>query len=223
MLVSMGGNDHFFSVIGHRAIISSYLIIFRDQTDDGEEMGRGVAKKSRYAWLKAVCAAVLLPGFGVPITKWVEGYYDVSFFSPSITAFWNVIQSFGYWLVRDVTVSFWVLSLLCVGSFLLLLLFLIFLYSNFFEKSTASWKTLTEDQKLAFAVVGEAIQNSRQIGHENVRQLSGLSVIATRTALDVLFHYELIRAARDPWGNSYLDLTFRGQQQYLELSSVRIQ
>ncbi len=182
-------------------------------------MGWALVKKSKYAWLKAVCAAVLLPGLGVPITKWVESYYDMSFFSPTITAWSNAIETLGQWLVRDVTISFWLLGLLYLGSFLLLALLMLFLYSNFFEKNVATWNVLSDDQKHAFAVVGEAIQNNHKFGHETIRQRSGLSVIATRTALDVLLHYDLIHIAQDSWGNSYFDLTFRGQQQFLKLIS----
>lgn len=205
----------------HRAIISTYLITFGHQTDNGEEMGKGIARKSNYAWLKAFYAAVLLPGLGVPITKWVESYYDVSFFSPTITSSLNAIESVGLWLVRDITISFWWLALLYLGSFLLAVLFLIFLYTKIFKKGVSSWETLTEDQRLVFAVIGEAIQNNHEFGNEQIRKHSGLSVISTRTAIDMLIHYGLIHIVRTPWGNSHFDLTFRGQQQFLVLTSLK--
>jgi hypothetical protein len=184
-------------------------------------MGRVVERKSKYTLLKGICAAVLLPGFGVPVTKWVESYYDVSFFSPSITALWNAIMSLGQWLVRDVAVSFWQLGLLYICSFVLLSLFITMFFRLLFKKNVDSWQSFTEDQKLAFAVVGAAIQNDQQIGHEEVRKLSGLSVIATRTALDVLIHYGLIHVVRNSWGSFYIDLTFRGQQQFMALSTFQ--
>jgi hypothetical protein len=189
--------------------------------DNGEEMGKGTARKSNYAWLKAFCAAVLLPGLGVPITKWVESYYDVSFFSPTITSSLNAIESVGLWLVRDATISLWWLALLYFGSFLLVVLFLISSYTRIFEKGVSSWETLTEDQRLIFAVIGEAIQNNHEFGHEQTRKYSGLSVISTRTAIDMLIHYGLIHIVRTPWGNSNFDLTFREQQQFLALTSFK--
>jgi len=183
-------------------------------------MQQGDARqKSKHVWLKAVFAAVLVPGFGVPITKLVESHYDVSFFSPAIMELWNSILSVGDWVARDVTISFWVVALLSSCSFILVLLALAFVYTHASEESGKSWYSLTKDQQLVFNVVADAIENDRQIGHDSVRKISGLSVIATRSALDFLFHINLLCINRDSWGNSYLDLTYQGQEQYLKLGS----
>ncbi|WP_447890106.1 hypothetical protein [Pseudomonas hormoni] len=83
----------------------------------------GARQKSKYGWLKAVCVAVLVPGFGVPITKLVESHYDVSFFSPAISSLGGWILSIGTWLTQSVYIPLWTLvgiticALLMGGAF----------------------------------------------------------------------------------------------------------
>jgi hypothetical protein len=49
----------------------------------------------KYSLLRKIGAWALVPGLGVPATKFVEGYYDVKFFSPVISGLWQWIQDVG--------------------------------------------------------------------------------------------------------------------------------
>ncbi|WP_207265156.1 hypothetical protein [Pseudomonas sp. GW101-3H06] len=152
----------------------------------------------------------------VLVTKFVEQRMELTFFSSAVGLLWAWVVGVGQWIGRDVSVPFWIVGLLSVFTIVLLLLTLAFVYTRFFESTGQSWKSLTKDQQLAFAVIADAIQAEREIGHDTVRQVSGLSVIATRNAINVLFNVRLICHSRNSWGNYYLDLTHRGQEQYLE-------
>jgi hypothetical protein len=78
------------------------------QQDDAKQ-------KSRFKWIRGIAAAVLVPGFGVPITKFVESHYDVSFFSPAISDLWGWILSIGTWLNQSFPMQLWMLLAITVG------------------------------------------------------------------------------------------------------------
>lgn len=183
-------------------------------------MQQGNAKKT--SWLKVLLAWTLVPAFGVPITKFVESHYDVSIFGPAITWLLSGIVSVGQWIGRDVTLPFWMVLILLVLVALLLVPFLALVYARFFEKDTqleTFGSPLSADEKVAFIVVGKAIQEGDQFGVDEVREHSQLSRIATQNALDNLFHKQLIRLARDRMHYNYIDLTPLGREYFLELEA----
>lgn len=112
--------------------------------------------------------------------------------------------------------------LLLVLTTVLLVPFLILIYVRFFEKETHSVQQaapLSQDETVAFVVVGKAIQEGHQFGMDEVRQYSQLSRIATQNALDNLMHKQLIYVARDRMHYNYIDLTPMGREYFLELES----
>ncbi len=183
------------------------------------------SKKSKFRWVKALGVAVLVPGLGVPITKFVESYYDVTFFSSVVAGFWSNIQSLGSWLARDVSFPLWVVILVLALIALLLVPVLALIYARY-EKvepadgASADGAPLTDDQNLVFLVVGNAIQQGYQFGFDDVRENSGLSRIATQNALDHLASVNLIRPVRSRYGGHYADLTPLGRDHFLELEAL---
>lgn len=128
----------------------------------------------------------------------------------------------GRWLVRDVTLPFWVVLTLLVLTTLLAVPSLIFIYVKFFEEklhSTQQAVPLSQDETVAFVVLGKAIQEGHQFGMDDVRQYTRLSRIATQSALDNLMHKQLIYVARDRMHYNYIDLTPMGREHFLELEN----
>lgn len=157
----------------------------------------------------------------VLITKLVEQWFELTFFSSAVSTVWAWLGSAGSWLGRDVSLPFWGIALLFIGSGISVLLFLVFIYTEFFRKVTHVPSPLTPDQTAAFVVVGRAIEAGCEYGPDEVQQFSGLSRIATQSALDHLYNRRLIRPVRNEWGNNYLDLTSHGREYFLELGSGR--
>lgn len=187
----------------------------------GEDMPQdGAKQKPKFNWIKTFGAWALVPGLGVPATKFVEGYYDVSFFSPAISGLWSWMGSVGSWFARDVSLPFWVVMILLILILLLLVPVLALVYARFEKVEPPSGSPLTDDQTLVFVVVGNAIQAGCQFGFDDVLRNSGLSRIATQNALDHLARVGLVRPARGSYGIQYADLTPLGREHFLELESL---
>ncbi|MDR9864496.1 MULTISPECIES: hypothetical protein [Pseudomonas] len=182
----------------------------------------GTKQKPKFQLLKTLGAWALVPGLGVPATKLVESYYDVSFFSPAISGLWNGIKNVGSWFVRDVSLPFWVVMLMVVLIVLLMVPVAALVYARYekVEPAAADGAPLTDDQNLVFLVVGNAIQQGLQFGFEEVLDHSGLSRIATQNALDHLASVNLIRPVRSRYGGNYADLTPLGRGYFLELEAL---
>ncbi|MGG7647927.1 hypothetical protein ACQ4OB_07840 [Pseudomonas sp. ES4] len=158
----------------------------------------------------------------VLVTKAVEQKLELTFFSSAMNSLWEWVASVGRWLARDVTLPFWIVLILLVLVVLLLVPVLILIYAKYFEKETPSepeGSPLSEDETVAFVVVGKAIQDGRQFGIDEVRQYSQLSRIAAQNALDNLSRKQLIYLARDRMHYNYIDLTPLGREYFLELES----
>ncbi|WP_277960731.1 hypothetical protein [Pseudomonas sp. RIT-To-2] len=157
----------------------------------------------------------------VPITKAVESHFDVSLFSPAISGLWGWLLSVGHWFARDVTFPLWLILLLCLLILILLVPASALIYVRWFEKEeTPKGSPLTDDQQRVFVVVGKSIQEGHRFNLDHIRELSGLSRIATQTALDHLLGVGLIRQAYDKYGFQYADLTRLGREHYLELEGL---
>lgn len=76
-------------------------------------------QKPKFHLIKTLAAWALVPGLGVPATKFVESYYDVSLFSPIISGMWNGIQSVGSWMILSVSLPLWMLALITVLALLM--------------------------------------------------------------------------------------------------------
>ncbi|ROO08084.1 hypothetical protein BK673_16215 [Pseudomonas fluorescens] len=178
-------------------------------------------QKPKYKLLRTIGAWALVPGLGVPATKFVESYYDVSVFS----SLWNWIRSVGNWLAKDVSLPLWVMFVLSLMSALLVLLVGLLVYVRFEKQETpadleSTGAPLSDDQNLVFLVVGNAIQQGYQFGFDDVLGSSGLSRIATQNALDHLANVGLIRPVRSSYGGNYADLTPMGRDHFLELEAL---
>ena len=180
----------------------------------------GAKQKPKFKWVKTFGAWALVPGLGVPATKFVEGYYDVSFFSPAISGLWSWMGSVGSWFARDVSLPFWVVMILLILILLLLVPVLALVYARFEKVEPPSGSPLTDDQNRVFVVVGKSIQEGYQVGFDQVREISGLSRIATQNALDHLYSVGLVRPVRGSYGFQYADLTPLGRDYFLELESL---
>ncbi|KWS51091.1 MULTISPECIES: hypothetical protein [Pseudomonas syringae group] len=177
-------------------------------------------QKPKFKWIKRLGAWALVPGLGVPATKFVESYYDVSFFSPAISGLLSWMGSVGSWFARDVSLPFWVVIILLILILLLLVPVLALVYARYEKVEPPSGSPLTDDQTLVFVVVGNAIQAGCQFGFDEVLRNSGLSRIATQNALDHLTRVGLVRPVRGSYGFQYADLTPRGREHFLELESL---
>jgi hypothetical protein len=180
----------------------------------------GAKQKTKFKWIKTFGAWALVPGLGVPATKFVEGYYDVSVFSPAISGLWSWMGSVGSWFARDVSLPFWVVVILLVLIVLLFVPVLALIYARYEKVEPPSGSPLTDDQTLVFVIVGNAIQAGCQFGFDDVLRTSGLSRIATQNALDHLARAGLVRPARGYYGIQYADLTPLGRGHFLELESL---
>lgn len=158
----------------------------------------------------------------VPLTKKVESYYDVSFFSPAISGLWSWMQGVGSWFARDVSLPFWLVMLVLVLMVLLMLPVVALVYARYEKVEPVSGSPLTDDQNLVFIIVGNAIQAGCQFGFDDVLKNSGLSRIATQNALDHLARVGLVRPARGSYGLQYADLTPMGREYFLELETQSI-
>ncbi|WP_338920249.1 hypothetical protein V0M98_24425 [Pseudomonas silesiensis] len=69
---------------------------------------------SKFKLVKKIGAWALVPGLGVPVTKFVERYYDVSLFSPALSGLWNWILSIGTWLNQSFPLQLWMLLAITV-------------------------------------------------------------------------------------------------------------
>lgn len=173
-----------------------------------------ILKKSTLG-LVSIVATVL-------VTKAVEQKLELTFFSSAMSTLWAWVVSVGTWFTRDITLPFWLLLSLLVVATVLLLLFLILIYVRLSEKETQLEQPvapLSQDETLAFVVVGRAIQEGHQFGVDEVRQYSKLSRIATTNALDNLIYKQLIYVARDRMHYNYIDLTPMGREYFLELET----
>jgi hypothetical protein len=155
----------------------------------------------------------------VPLTKLVESYFDVSFFTPAIMKLFGWVQSAWGWLGNDVSLPVWVTLLLCLTSLLSLVFLGFFVYANWFEEGeeTPEGAPLTDDQQKVFVVIGKAFQDGHNVDSDGIRRFSGLSRIATQNAIDHLYRVGLIRPVRNLYGAHYADLTPKGRDYYLEL------
>ncbi|ETK18212.1 hypothetical protein H097_12943 [Pseudomonas sp. FH4] len=184
----------------------------------------GISVGDRAKTVKRVLWWVLGTVAAVPITKWVESQLNLSFFSPAILGLWSWMQSVGSWFVRDVSLPFWVVTLVLVLMVLLMWPVVALVYARYEKVEPVDFASekgapLTDDQNLVFLVVGNAIQQGCQFGFDEVRKNSGLSRIATHNALDHLTGVGLVCAVRGSYGGQYADLTPLGRQYFLELES----
>lgn len=80
----------------------------------------GAKQKTKFHLMRTLGAWALVPGLGVPATKFVESYYDVSFFSLAISGMWRGIQSVGSWMNLTVSLPLWMLVLVTVLALLMM-------------------------------------------------------------------------------------------------------
>ena len=192
--------------------------IILPSTADVAEFGRAIHQMSILTKGLVALGSIIVT---VVITKVVEQWFELTFFSSAVATVWAWLGSAGSWLGRDVSLPFWGIALLSICTGISAFLFLIFIYTEFFEKAVPARSPLTPDQAAAFVVVGRAIEAGCEYGLDEVQRLSGLSRVATQSALDNLYDKRLICPVRNGWGNTYLDLTSYGREYFLELESSR--
>jgi len=135
------------------------------------------------------------------------------------------MQSVGSWFARDVSLPFWAVMLALILIVLLMVPVAALVYARYervepVDGTSTDGAPLTDDQNLVFLVVGNAIQQGRQFGFDEVLKNSGLSRIATQNALDHLARVGLIRPVRGAYGGNYADLTPLGREHFLELEAL---
>ncbi|TXI06846.1 MAG: hypothetical protein E6Q70_07030 [Pseudomonas monteilii] len=172
--------------------------------------------------LKTVMWWVVGTVAAVPLTKLVESYFDVSFFTPAIMKLWGWIQSAWGWLGSDVSLPVWVSLLLCLGSLLSVVLVGVLVYIQWFEEGEKTPKgvPLTADQLTAFMAISKAIQGGQMLTGDDVRRKTGLSRIATDAALDHLYGIGLIEPHHGAYHHKYAGLSHFGRAYYLELEKL---
>lgn len=185
----------------------------------------GAKQKPKFKWIKNLGAWALVPGLGVPATKFVEGYYDVSFFSPAISGLWSWLGSVGSWFARDVSLPFWLVMILLLLIVLLLLPVGVLVYARYESDEPSGDESeagspLTDDQNRVFVALGNAIQEGYQVGLDEIREITGLSRIATQNSLDHLTAVGLIRGVNGGYGRRVADLTALGREHFLELEAL---
>lgn len=169
--------------------------------------------------VKKVLGWVLGTVAAVPITKWVESELNLSLFSPAISGLWGWLKGVASWFMRDVSLPFWLLMLMIVVILLLAGLVGIRLFALSRKTAPSAGAPLTDDQNLAFIIIGNAIQAGGQPGFDDVRRHSGLSRIATQNALEHLTAVGLIHPVNAPFGRRYAELTSLGREHFLELEA----
>ncbi|MGJ7513651.1 hypothetical protein ACSFE6_04855 [Pseudomonas baetica] len=203
---------------GFMPVQANSLLASAHQMDIGEEMQQG--QKSILKWvvrgLMAIVGTVVL----APFAKWGEEQLNLSILSPLIDGVWSWIKSVGSWLARDVSFPFWVVMLVVVLMVLLMLPVAALVYARFEKVEPDSGSPLTDDQNRVFVVVGNAIQQGYKFGFDDVRESSGLSRIATESALEHLTLVGLIRPVNGSYGRRYAELTPLGREHFLELESL---
>ncbi|VVP63717.1 hypothetical protein PS907_00600 [Pseudomonas fluorescens] len=173
---------------------------------------KGSRFKKILVWVFGTCAAV-------PLTKFVESYYDVSIFSPAITGGWSWMVSIGSWFASDVSFPIWLVFLLGLLMTLLVVPVLKRGYVRYF-KDAESEAPLSENDLIALAAVGDGIQESYQFGIDDVMKHANLSRIPAQIAIDSLFKNGLIQEGRDHMGFVYIDLTPDGRQMYVKMATL---
>lgn len=173
---------------------------------------KGSRFKTILVWVFGTCAAV-------PLTKFVESYYDVSIFSPAITRVWSWMVSIGSWFASDVSFPIWLVFLLGLLMTLLAMPVLRRGYVRYF-KDAESEATLSENDFLALAAVGDGIQGSYQFGIDDVMEHANLSRIPAQIAIHSLFENGLVQEGRDHMGFVYIDLTPKGRELYVKIETL---
>ncbi|NSX19661.1 hypothetical protein HTV13_07430 [Pseudomonas putida] len=169
--------------------------------------------------MKKVFGWVLGTVLAVPITKWVEDELNLSVFSPAISWIWSWLKSVASWVARDVSIPFWVLMLMIVLMVALAVPIGLLIYARYEKEVPTTGAPLTDDQNLAFIIIGNAIQAGHEPGFDDVLRHSGLSRIATQNALEHLTAVGLIRPVSAPFGRRYAELTALGREHFLELEA----
>ncbi|GLO08288.1 hypothetical protein PPUJ20005_22570 [Pseudomonas putida] len=155
----------------------------------------------------------------VPLTKWVESELNLSIFSPAISGLWSWLTGAASWFARDVSVPFWVLMLMIVLMVALAVPIGLVIYARYDKEKAPAGAPLTDDQNLAFIIIGNAIQVGHQPGFDDVLRHSGLSRIATQNALEHLTAVGLIHPVNASFGRRYAELTALGREYFLELEA----
>ncbi|MDN7141992.1 hypothetical protein KC131_15195 [Pseudomonas sp. JQ170] len=169
--------------------------------------------------VKKVFGWVLGTVLAVPITKWVEGELNLSFFSPAISGLWGWLKGIANWFARDVSLPFWLLMLMIVLMVALAVPVGLLIYARYEKGEAPAGAPLTDDQNLAFVIIGKAIQEGYEPGFDDVLRHSRLSRIATQNALEHLTAVGLIRPVSAPFGRRYAELTALGRKHFLELEA----
>lgn len=178
----------------------------------------GARSNARLKTVTKVFWWVLGTMVAVPITKWVETQLNLSFISPAIAALWNRISALEEWLMRDVSLPIWAISLLLLITCLLLIPLLILIYARYeADTNEVDPHPLNNDQVQVFLCIGRSVNSGNNITFSGLVELTNLSRIATHSALDVLMAYQLINGASDNMGYEYIDLTRRGREFYMDL------
>lgn len=167
--------------------------------------------------IKTIGKWALVPGLGVPATKWVESHYNVSFFSPAISGLWDWITSVGRWLGRDVTLPFWLATLVVLITLALFSILVVVYRRSAESEDDHSTMQFTDKQILVLAAVGDAMERGAPVGFDELVSATGLSRITNHNALDVLLHNRMITTQRSLYGQDYIALTYAGREFYLEL------
>ncbi|MCX2708335.1 MULTISPECIES: hypothetical protein [unclassified Pseudomonas] len=155
--------------------------------------------------------------------KATESLFDVSIFKPIFLTLWGWMQGLWAWLGNDVAMPMWLVVLWCLSAVFLVGVVSVLVYRHSSEQKREEGRTAlrdqptTREQRKAFLVIGKSAQESKRLTTEDVRRLTGLSILATQEALDFLTGAGWIEPVPDMYGNQYAELTRKGRTYYLEL------
>jgi hypothetical protein len=171
----------------------------------------------RFGWLRTLGAWALVPGLGVPITKVVENYYNVSFFSPVVSGMLSAVSEVGGWLGRSLSVPMWALVGILISA-LLIAGAVYWMVSDAdarlsalaTELSTAKAKldellnpkivTLTESQQAVLSAIAFEENNDDGSYISSLPTLVGLQKLVVDSALDVLIKNSMVDIYQSGFG-----------------------
>jgi hypothetical protein len=185
---------------------------------EGDVKQMSILKKAMLG-LVSITATVL-------VTKAVEQKLELTFFSSAMSVFWAWVEGLGNWIIRDITIPFWVVALVVLIAVVQLVVIVV-TYNRWAnaqleaEGESSTITQLTKEQLHVFTTIGESIERGNYIGFEELLSLVPLSRITTYNALDVLLNSDLIMEGNGRWGR-YIDFTREGRERFLELKSPTV-
>lgn len=166
-------------------------------------------------WIAATVAAV-------PLTKVVESYFNLSLFSPAITASWGWMLDVAAWFSREITLPFWLVASLGILNILLIALLTLCaltLRNNLSKLKESHPLVLNDDQLHAFHIIGCAFERGEYSDIDDLISHGCLTRISAHIALDDLCSYKLVENVRGTLGEDFIDLTRAGRKYFHELKA----